>query len=423
MSKAVGSAVAGPVNTRRRTVQSRLKAATGALALAGCVALAVTGASVSSAASPLGAAKKATGKPIVFGMINLEAGPVTFPEIRQAAQAGISYVNNYRGGLHGRPIKLLTCTTDGQPATSARCANQLADKGVVAMLGAADTGASGSYPVYNRKKLSVIGGLPFTPVESNAKNGAIFLSVSVGDNAAVTAYAAKKLGAKSMAILQASDNQGKYSGSIIANVAKNLGLKTTQIDVTSGAPDQSAPAAAAAGYDIAFVETPGSCPPVIKALRSTGFKGKIIGLDNCASPPAIAATGSVINGFWFAQPYYDIDANKPDARLGAAILAKYAPKNIALDTLALAGLSEVMNLQQISTTIPASKLTSAGILAAIKDGKVHPNFMGHPYQCTGKMVPAQSASCDKWELIKAVQGGKVVTLNAPWTVGANYYKP
>src|SRR5215212_10742293 len=69
------------------------------------------------ASAALGTENKASGEPLVVGMLNLESGPVTFPEYRQAAEAAIEYVNNYKGGLGGRPLKLETCATDGQPST------------------------------------------------------------------------------------------------------------------------------------------------------------------------------------------------------------------------------------------------------------------------------------------------------------------
>ena len=67
-----------------------------------------TAASGGGAPAPasLGTPHKATGSPYVFGVINLESGPVTFPEVREAEQAGVDYVNNYLNGINGHPIKL-----------------------------------------------------------------------------------------------------------------------------------------------------------------------------------------------------------------------------------------------------------------------------------------------------------------------------
>src|SRR3954466_5048662 len=59
-----------------------------------------------AAADPLGTPKKATGSPIVLGLLNIETGPVTFPEYRQAAEAAVKYINNYKGGIAGLPVVL-----------------------------------------------------------------------------------------------------------------------------------------------------------------------------------------------------------------------------------------------------------------------------------------------------------------------------
>ena len=83
----------------------------------------------------------------MFGLLNLVSGPVTFPEVSEAEQAAVSYINEYLGGIGGHPIKIVTCATDGQPSTSARCANQMLNEQPVAILGGADTGAPGAFPV------------------------------------------------------------------------------------------------------------------------------------------------------------------------------------------------------------------------------------------------------------------------------------
>src|SRR3954454_10465006 len=165
-----------------------------------------------SAAAPdltaaLGTAKKATGSPVTLGLLNIESGPVTFPEYRQAAEAAAQDINNYKGGINGHPVKIVSCATDGQPATSARCANQVLDKKPVAILGGADTGAPGAFKAYQRANIAYLGGIPFTPVESNAPNAVQFISISVGDNAAAVQYAKEKLGVKKAAVLYTDDSQ------------------------------------------------------------------------------------------------------------------------------------------------------------------------------------------------------------------------
>src|SRR3954462_9507128 len=132
----------------------------------------------------LGTENKATDTPITVGLLNLESGPVTFPEYSAAAKAAVNYINDYKGGIGGHPVKLDVCATGGQPATSARCAGQVVDKKPAFILGGADIGGPGSFPIYQKAKLAYVGGIPFTPVESNAPNSVQFISISIGDNLA-----------------------------------------------------------------------------------------------------------------------------------------------------------------------------------------------------------------------------------------------
>src|ERR1700676_1019884 len=105
-----------------------------------------------SPASVLGPPHPASGSPVVFGLLNLQSGPVTFPEVSGAEQAAAQYVNEYLDGINGHHVKIVVCATDGQPSTSARCANQLLNDHPVAILGGADTGAPGAIPVWQRAK-------------------------------------------------------------------------------------------------------------------------------------------------------------------------------------------------------------------------------------------------------------------------------
>ena len=256
----------------------------------------------------LGTPKAATGSPIVFGLLNIESGPVTFPEVREAEQAAVKYVNGYKGGIGGHPIKIVSCVTDGQPSTSQRCANQIADQKPVAILGGADTGAPGAIPVWGRKNLAYLGGVPFTPVEQNYANAAIFSSISTGDNAAASVYAAKTLNAKSAAVIYTSDTQGTASGNIIAGTMTNAGIgKITRISLPPTSSDVSSAVATAMGAhpDVIYVDAPAACPGVLASLKQLGNTAKIFGVDPCTAPKAIQGANGGADGLYFAGPTLD----------------------------------------------------------------------------------------------------------------------
>jgi branched-chain amino acid transport system substrate-binding protein len=350
-----------------------------------------------AAGSVLGTPHPASGSPVVFGLLNLQSGPVTFPEVAEAEQAAAKYVNQYRDGIGGHPIKIVLCATDGQPATSARCANQLLNDHPVAILGGADTGGPGSIPVWQRAKLAYLGGIPFT----------------------------KTLHAKTAAIIYTSDTQGTATAdAVLAPVMKNAGFtKVTKIAVPPTATDVTSAVAAAisAHPDIVYVDDPNSCPQVLSSLKQLGSTAKILGIDPCTAPPALAAANGGATGMYYSSPVLAPDAGTAQSSLYVAALKKYAPPTIALDSLAAMGFATIMNVQSTLGHFTSAQLTTAKILAAFRSGSNHPNFMAHAYTCDGKQLAKATAVCNAFQQIRQVQGAKIVVADPNWvTAGSDY---
>jgi branched-chain amino acid transport system substrate-binding protein len=378
-----------------------------------------------SPASVLGPPHPASGSPVVFGLLNLQSGPVTFPEVSGAEQAAAQYVNEYLDGINGHPIKIVVCATDGQPSTSARCANQLLNDHPVAILGGADTGAPGAIPVWQRAKLAYLGGVPFTPVESNYVNGVIFDSVSSGDNSAASVYAKKTLHATTAAIIYTSDTQGtSVTNNVIAPTMNHVGFtKVTKIPVPPTASDVSSAVASAIGThpDVVYINDPNSCPQVLSSLKQLGSTAKILGIDPCTSPAAIAAANGGASGMYYASPVLSPDAGTQESNLYLAALKKYAPASIALDSLTAMGFATVINVRAALASFTTAQLTTAKILAAFRDGGNHPNFMAHAYTCDGKQLAGAAAVCNAYQQIRQVQGTKIVVADPTWVTAGSYY--
>jgi branched-chain amino acid transport system substrate-binding protein len=385
---------------------------------------------VSSAATtstnPFATPDAASGSPVVFGVLNLSSGPVTFPEVLTAEQAAVSYVNAYKGGIGGHPIKLVSCITDGQPSTSQRCANQILSDKPVAIMGGADTGAPGAIPVYQRADLAYLGGVPFTPAEQTYANAVIFSSISTADNAAASVYAAKTLGAKSAAIIATSDTQGSgVMNNIIAPTMTNAGItKITKILIPPTASDVSSAVATAVGAhpDVIYIDAPAACPNILKSLKQLGNKAKLMGVDPCTSPPAIAGAAGGADGLYFASPVYDPGSGTADSNEYLAILKKYAP-TITLDSPAAIGFQTVFDVQAALASFTTADLTTAKILAAFKTGKSTPNFMGHDYLCDGNQLAGAPAICNSYEQIRQVKGTSIVVASQQFVSPGSYYKP
>lgn len=382
-----------------------------------------------SSGSPLGEPNKATGKPIVFAMINDQGGAVSAPEAYQGSLAAVEYVNEYLGGINGRPIKLDECSnTTNTPESSATCANQLLADDPTLVLGGVDTGAPGAFPIWESHELAYVGGMTFTPVESNAKNAVIFGSINGGDNAAQVAYANEKLGAKSIAVIEADDTQGLETGKLVDGVAENLGMDVTNVPLADGASTSQLAAAAAqaesSNPDFIYVESPAECPQAVVAVSQTGYSGTVGALGVCASLPAIKTMGEAANGLILAGPYVWPDQIKSkewgeELAITMAAFEKYAPSDMALDSAAFGGFGSVMNLQQTLSELKGP-MNEKTILAAFEKGSEHPNWLAHPYTCNRKQVPTQTAVCNPYEQIQVVEGGEVETKTPEWINGAQY---
>jgi branched-chain amino acid transport system substrate-binding protein len=373
--------------------------------------------------SVFGTPKKATGTPYTFGMINDETGAVTFPEARQGAIAAVNYVNNYLDGINGHPIVIDSCIGDGTPATAARCANQLVADHPLAILGAADVGAPASIPIYAHANLAYLGGIPFTPVPETAANSIQFWSVSVGDNAAAAVFAAKKLGIKSVAIVYFNNAQGASLLPQITPVFKAAGVTTVKdIPLSPTSPDPSPQAALVegSGAQLAYVDIPNGCGNVLKALKSVGFSGKLMGIDPCSAPPVIAAAAGGAEGMYIASPFMLQSGSSAQAQLFQAAMKKWAAPGTLIDSISTAGFATVMNVQQVLSTITGTP-TTASILAAFKTG-THPNFLSHPYTCNGEALKGAAAICNDYYLMNQIQGGKVTQPDpAGWVTSKGYW--
>jgi branched-chain amino acid transport system substrate-binding protein len=375
-----------------------------------------------ASSSVFGTPKKATGSPYVFGMINDETGAVTFPEARQGAIAAVDYVNNYLNGINGHPIVIDACTGDGTPATAARCANQLVAAHPLAILGAADVGAPASIPIYQHADLAYLGGIPFTPVPETAPNSVQFWSVSVGDNAAAAVYAGKTLGLKSVAIIYFSNAQGESLLPQITPVFKAAGVTTIKdIPLSPTSPDPSPQAALveSSGAQLAYVDVPNGCGNVLKALKTVGFTGKIMGIDPCGAPPVIAAAAGGANGMYIASPFMLQSGSSQQAQLFQAAMKKWAAPGTLIDSISTAGFATVMNVQQVLSTISGTP-TTASILAAFKTG-THQNFLSHPYTCDGQALKGAAAICNDYYLMNQIQNGTLSQPDTTWVTSKGYF--
>ena len=111
-----------------------------------------------------------TGEPIkLMTVTTLNAAGPTYQNIANTAKAYESYVNA-RGGIAGRPLEVIVCDEQFDPAVAATCARQAVEEEVVAVVGSFTFFAESIVPVIEKSSISWFGPCcPITPSELTSK--------------------------------------------------------------------------------------------------------------------------------------------------------------------------------------------------------------------------------------------------------------
>ena len=370
-------------------------------------------------AAPPGARNPATGPPIVVGLINQEDAPVgSFPEVRRSAEAAARYVNEELGGVDGRPLQLEACTTRGTPESSQACANQLAGKQPVAVLGGIDLGAAASLPVLQRAGIPYLGGSPTLAEELNSPASYMLAGGTVADLLGQAEYALNTLKAKRVAavyvdlpgllttVVQASDVVLRAKG---ATSVKTVAEKADAADFTTAltSANNSNP-------DVIFVVFPAqSCARIMQARQALAIKAKMFYPGACAAQSVVDAAGSGADGAFFGSGYLPFGDPSPD-------VAAWRDRAKGTSVLSQAGFSVVMNLYQLLGE--ADEVTPAALTDRLKSTKGHANFMGHDYTCDRKQLPLLSSVCNPFVRILQYRDGRFDDVVGQWVSGADLIK-
>jgi branched-chain amino acid transport system substrate-binding protein len=330
----------------------RSKKVAARITLAACVVVALalaalaTGAARSSAAGPvgsgkamapgvcgLGTGKKAKGKPIKLGGLDMLIPGVDFTTIGKVAAAYFACVND-NGGIHGRPITYKLYSESLDPNQEKALARKLieSDKvvGVVGNTSFAECGTNWKY--YKSKGFIVIGAgvqaeCYSTPSYAEVNSGPRYSNV--GSAQALVAAGAKKLA------IASPDTISAYADGGPALVAKKAGIPVkifpTHLPVTDATSQLlQMYQFAGDGGAILLDFTPDTAPAFMKAAEQQGLVNKV--MWGSSTPIANTLMSSQFSPafdgrLWIDNEFSNVDPKVgPDSALMFSILKKYAPK-------------------------------------------------------------------------------------------------
>ena len=370
-------------------------------------------------------ATKATGTPIKLGMINQENTPAgSFPELSQADQAAIAFVNDELGGIEGHPIQLEVCNTKFSAEGSTTCGQRFVQEKVPAVLGGIDVFGNG-IDVLNDNKIPFVGGIPISDASVKDANSFQWSGGSWGASVAFAQYAATTLKAKSAAIVYGEFGPITDAADYGKKVLQALGVSKVQmVPYPITATDLStAVAAAGSGQpDVIFMLTADSgCKGGFDAIHTLGIKATVFYTGACTIPAIIAEAGPAKTNGTIFNVEVEIKRDHPavDTTLYTKVIQKYGK---GLDPIGAGTVSfrAFMNLYMVLADLGADGITPAAITDALGKKVDAPSFTGHTYTCDHRQFAGLPAMCSPQQILAEMQDGNLHQLGTWIDVGQIY---
>ena len=299
-------------------------------------------ASATKAVCGMGTGKKATGKPIKLGGIDMLIPGVDFTTVGKFADAYFKCVND-NGGINGRPIKYTLYDEALNPTQEASLAKKLVESdkvvGIVGNTSFAECGTNWKY--YKSKGFVVIG----AGVQAECYGTPSFAEVNMGPRYSNIGAAQRlvKLGAKSL-VVASPDTISAYADGGVAKVATAAGIPSHIFPIKLPITDANSTIlqlvqAAGDGGGVILDFTPDSAPALMQAAISQGLVDKVLwGSSTPIANEFMAKQFPQFDGkMHINQEVGDIGDGTPDEVLYAQITKKYAPA-IALQAFGQFGL-------------------------------------------------------------------------------------
>jgi branched-chain amino acid transport system substrate-binding protein len=380
-----------------------------------------------SSLEPLVPEQKASadGEPLRIGMINQENTPLgSFPELSQATQAGIDFVNTELGGVNGRPIELTVCNTKFSPEGSTACAQQFVEDGIPVVLGGIDVFGNGIDTLAGNG-VPYVGGIPVSTQSVRSPVSFQWSGGTWGATVAFAEYAATELEADSVAIVYGDFGPIADSAHYGERTLQRLGVENVQlVPYPITATDLTSPLQAAESGEpdaVFLLAADTGCKGGFDAVETVGLDATMFYVGACASPNIVAAAGPAkTDGAIFnVEGPIDPDEPNPDTSLYVAAVREYGD---GLDPIGAGTVTfrSFMNLYRVLRGLDPDAITSDAILDALEAQRDVPSFMGHPSTCDHEQLAGLPALCSPQQILGRMEGGQLEQLGTWIDVGRAY---
>lgn len=354
--------------------------------------------------------------PIKVGFMNIDSGPVAAtPELHQATDAAVAFINAELGGVHGRPIELVFCETDLGVDKAQACARLMVEEQVVAVLGGLNLSAGAATKVLEENDIAWVGGIPLDPAEMTSPIAFQFSGGAPGAFVAFADHAAHDLGADRVAVLYA--NTPQISGAAVdygVALLEEFGVEVTEVafDLTTQDYASIVQRAAESSPDAMLVGAADfACPKVMQAIADLGLDTTVYMVGSCADRKWIDQVGADKVAGTIFNIESRVERSGPydaDIDIYRSVIEQYG-KGVNAKGAATVAFRGAMNLYSVLDELGATP-TPAGVIDVFRAATDRPSFDGYPYTCDGAQIPKLPSLCASQEvLVRIAADGETFT--------------
>ncbi len=371
-----------------------------------------------------------SGEPFNIGVVfSAGVAGTDLPDLENGALAAAEYVNKELGGIDGRPVEIVSCNEQTDPAKAADCGQQFVDANVIGVVGLGPTWGDNGLPVTNEAGIPFVG-LPISNAEFITPTSHPFGGGSLSAFPALAKYAVDELDVQKAVVLYADLEAGELAANtLLGDPLKAEGVEVELIPEATGAADYTSAVVKAneADPDIIFILFSSvDCGRIIQAAQQVGVTAQLAGSGACADPAALELAGEdALDGFLLnSETHYVAQEGEPefeDAEIFRDRIVRYAdqdPTSFAADTF-----SETVTLVDIANEVAdeqgVDNVNAQTVLAKIESVTDQPIFMGPVLDSSNpvELAGVETGVYNPAQRIYQYTGGEFVDVGGAWING------
>lgn len=360
----------------------------------------------------LGKKNVATGTPVKIGFVG-DGATDAFDNSSEftAAKATAAYWNDYKGGIAGRPIEIVTCATKADPGGGTDCGNQMVQDKVAAVGLSQSSVAESVWPPIHAAGIPMM----FLGANGNAlledAKSTYNLNNGNGTLFSVPVAVARQNHIKKVTFVVIDVPQALTSfESVGPALLKANHLDYNVVKVPAGTADMTAQMQQVANGGAGLVHVIGNdsfCIAAFNGLHDAGYTGEVSSITQCITDATRAqAAPEVLDGMHVTALTTIGDTTDPGYQLYNAVMRKYGnSKEITSPTTMQAYTTTAALLTSLAGLKGAVDKTTANAAIKAMPESLIPGAGGMKFKCDGTASKQYASVCSS-DTLSAVLDSK-----------------